>query len=154
MSAEQMQVQRFLDLLVRWNNSWIMRVVAVNLKKQIQILLVFLCLTFILFLCPLLHTQECVVFFLGYLKSLTIFTGNDKEIASWDWLLRLMSRSVMVWLWANHKAVNAARGRVSPGLNLTGTAEEYRMWFFFPCPGVFFFSSLSHTWECRKSAAV
>lgn len=40
-----------------------MRVVAVNLKKQIQILLVFLCLTFILFLCPLLHTQECVVSF-------------------------------------------------------------------------------------------
>lgn len=43
---------------------------------------------------------------LGYLESPAIFTGNDRKMAGSDWLLRLMSRSVMTGHWANKKAVN------------------------------------------------
>lgn len=77
-----------------------------------------LCVCFCL--CLLFHThKECVI--LGYLESWAIFPGNDREMAGWDWLFRLVSRSVMTGLLANHRAVNAAVGEGSPGLHSTDT---------------------------------
>lgn len=64
-------------------------------------------------LCLPIHTWR-ICDFLGYLKSETIFTGNDREMAVWDWLLRLMSRFVMAGPWANHNAAGIER---SPGLH-------------------------------------
>lgn len=54
-----------------------------------------------------------------------------------------MSRSVMVWLWANHKAVNAAKGWLKFDRHCRRIQNVI---FFFPCPGVFFFL-LYHTPE-------